>query len=201
MSVNYKRKNHNKKNTFLARTSINCEWQKKNHKKYTLNPQKYKLWMEKQKWIKVCFAELCNDFILLKIANFHKYVGSLANEITRWSQTRMSERQKKRGHTKESIKTLTYIAQSLPVSWTTFGHIGFPSRPKRLWTSSMFTKWVFKVFAARMLLVSCTISRRVDFPSKVKGLSFRYFHKVHLWNACHQNLLTICGSADTQVGP
>jgi len=94
----------------------------------------------------------------------------------------------------------------------------------------MFIKWVFKVFTVRLLLSSRTISWRVDFPSKLKGLSSSCFHKVGLWNACHQvcspllvmpipkldpkrcelgvmiprcssSLLTICGRVGTQVGP
>jgi len=51
--------------------------------------------MAKQKWIEVCFVELREDLILLEIANFHKYIGSLTNEITKCTQIRTRERQKR----------------------------------------------------------------------------------------------------------
>ena len=41
----------------------------------------------------------------------------------------------------------------------------------------MFTMCIFKVFAVRMLFISRTISRRVDFPSKLKSLSVSCSHK------------------------
>ena len=61
-------------------------------KQNTLSLQEYELWMEKLK-IKVYFAELYDDFILLKIVNFHKYVGSLVAKITKCNQTKISKRQ------------------------------------------------------------------------------------------------------------
>jgi len=71
--------------------------------------------MVKQKYVEGCFAELRNDMILLEIANFHKYVGSLANEIVKCSQIETSKRQM--GHkNRGSIKTLTFTAKLLPVS-------------------------------------------------------------------------------------
>ena len=45
-----------------------------------------------KKETKVCFAKLHNNLILLKIVNFHKYVGSLVNEIAEFSQTKISKR-------------------------------------------------------------------------------------------------------------
>ena len=116
-------------------------WTEKNHKvkkRYTLGLQEYKLWMAKQKvYIKWCFVELCNDLILLKIVNFHKYVGSSANEITKCSQIGTYKRQ--RGHKKKgSVRTQTYDVKPLPgpsatyTEWpssppTTCSHIGYPS--------------------------------------------------------------------------
>jgi len=53
--------------------------------------------------------------ILLEIASFHKYVGSLANKIVKCSQIETSKRQ--RGHKNRGfIKTLTFTAKPLPVS-------------------------------------------------------------------------------------
>ena len=36
--------------------------------------------MNSKKIIKLYFIELCEDLILLKIASFHKYIGSLVNK-------------------------------------------------------------------------------------------------------------------------
>ena len=47
----------------------------------------------KIKRIKICFVKLRDDLILLKIVNFYKYVGSLASEITKYSQTKTSKGQ------------------------------------------------------------------------------------------------------------
>jgi len=41
--------------------------------------------MAKQEWIKVSFAELHDDLILLKITNLHKYIANLANKIAKYS--------------------------------------------------------------------------------------------------------------------
>ena len=68
----------------------------------------------KKKRVKVCVAKLRDDFILLKIENFHTYVGHLANEVAKCSQTGTSKR---RGGIKSvSVKTLTSPAKPLPVS-------------------------------------------------------------------------------------
>jgi len=40
-----------------------------------------------------CFAELCDDLILLKIVNFHKYIGRLVNKIAKCGQTETSKTQ------------------------------------------------------------------------------------------------------------
>jgi len=46
----------------------------------------------KEKRIKVCFAELCANSILLEIVNFHKCIGNLVNNITKCSQTKINKR-------------------------------------------------------------------------------------------------------------
>ena len=69
--------------------------------------------------------KLCDDLILLKITNFHKYVGSWQ---TKWpSAVKLRQaKDKKRRAKEELIKTLTFTAKPLLVSYTTFGHVRFP---------------------------------------------------------------------------
>jgi len=70
---------------------------------------------EKKLWIEISFSELRDDLILLEITNFHKYIGSLANEMDKCSQIETRKRQEK-GHAKEeSIKTLIFTANVLSI--------------------------------------------------------------------------------------
>jgi len=84
---------------------MNYKWQKIKQRCDAHDPQKYKMWTTKttkQSKLLACkifsyewqdkaknqsvLAELRDDLILAKIANFHKYVGSLVNKIVKCNQ-------------------------------------------------------------------------------------------------------------------
>jgi len=70
---------------------------------------------DKTKMNQSMFAEICDGLILLKITNFNKHVGSLANEIAKCSQIGTSKIQ--RGHKKRGpIKMLTFTIKSVSIS-------------------------------------------------------------------------------------
>jgi len=85
--------------------------------------------MAKQKLAEVCLTELRDDLISLKIINFHKYVGNLANEIAKCSQIGANKRQGgiKRGVGQDSnlrCQTVTFLLNQ-------FWACRFPVQAKR----------------------------------------------------------------------
>ena len=74
MSINCELQSHKKKKKLLVRMNINLNNKKHKSQKIHSCSQEYRLWMKKQKLIEVCFTELHDDLILLKIINFHNYV-------------------------------------------------------------------------------------------------------------------------------
>jgi len=95
------------------------------------------------------------------------------------STVKLGQPKDKEGHAKEkSIKTLTLDASYLSLELLL-----------DMWASRQgqkglecchVNKGALKVFTIRKLLVSHTISGRVDFPSKLKSLSVSCFRKVGL---------------------
>ena len=101
------KKSQNK--TLLAPKSIYCEWRNKK--------------------IKVCFAKLRDDLILLKITNFYKCLGNLANKIAKYSQIGTSKRQ---GGIKRGIRQDTNLCcQTATYIWNHFSAYGLPIQAKR----------------------------------------------------------------------
>jgi len=73
--------------------------------------------------MKVCFAKLCDDLILLKIVNFHKCVGNVASKITKCGQIGQA---KDKGHTDTNLSCQT-VAYLLNDFWM----CGLPIQAKR----------------------------------------------------------------------